>query len=93
MMGLETYLSKVSVSKTLEELIKISASQINGCVYCINMHTKDALKTARSTNVYFGILARAAPATMGQSRDIVYFLTFNREARIFGRANHKTDLK
>ncbi|MFB5945613.1 AAA family ATPase [Albibacterium profundi] len=32
-------------------------------------------------------------AKMKETRDIVYFLTFNREARIFGRANHKTDLK
>jgi len=44
MYGLEGYLSKSTLTKTHRELIKIRASQINGCTYCIDMHTKDALK-------------------------------------------------
>jgi len=44
MMGLETYIAQAPISKSLKELIKIRASQINGCAYCIDMHTKDALK-------------------------------------------------
>ncbi|MDF3026154.1 MAG: alkylhydroperoxidase like protein AhpD family [Fluviicola sp.] len=44
MYGLEGYLSKSALTKTHRELIKIRASQINGCAYCIDMHTKDALK-------------------------------------------------
>ena len=44
MYGLESYLSKSTLSHTHRELIKIRASQINGCAYCIDMHTKDALK-------------------------------------------------
>ena len=31
-----------SVERRLFELVKIRASQINGCAYCIDMHTKDA---------------------------------------------------
>jgi len=42
MSGLEKYLGTSSIDKQLFELIKIRASQINGCAYCINMHTKDA---------------------------------------------------
>ena len=42
MTGLEKYLGTTSISKQLKELIKIRASQINGCAYCIDMHTKDA---------------------------------------------------
>jgi AhpD family alkylhydroperoxidase len=42
--GLESYLATTSISKTLKELIKIRASQINGCAFCINMHTRDARK-------------------------------------------------
>lgn len=53
MMGLETYLSQVSLSKTLKELIKIRASQINGCAYCIDMHTKDALKYGETNQRIF----------------------------------------
>lgn len=48
MLGLEGYLSKVEISKTLKELIKIRASQINNCAYCIAMHTKDAMKYGES---------------------------------------------
>lgn len=44
MMGLEKYIASTSLSSTHKELIKIRASQINGCAYCINMHTKEARK-------------------------------------------------
>lgn len=43
MIGLETYLAQSDLDKTLYELIKTRASQINGCAFCINMHTRDAL--------------------------------------------------
>ncbi|MBS1598328.1 MAG: carboxymuconolactone decarboxylase family protein [Bacteroidetes bacterium] len=39
---LEKYLSASKISLTHKNLIKIRASQINGCAYCINMHTKEA---------------------------------------------------
>ena len=32
----------VGLDKSLAELVRIRASQLNGCSYCINMHTKDA---------------------------------------------------
>lgn len=35
---------KSNLTHIQQELIKIRASQINGCAYCIDMHTKDALK-------------------------------------------------
>ncbi|GAB3930385.1 carboxymuconolactone decarboxylase family protein [Mucilaginibacter myungsuensis] len=44
MMGLENYLATSGISKKHKELIKIRASQINGCAYCLNMHTIDARK-------------------------------------------------
>ncbi|WP_284651965.1 carboxymuconolactone decarboxylase family protein [Flavobacterium terrisoli] len=44
MMGLERYIASTSLTPTHKELIKIRASQINGCAYCINMHTRDARK-------------------------------------------------
>ena len=42
MMGLETYLHECGLEPALLELVKLRASQINGCAYCIDMHTKDA---------------------------------------------------
>ncbi|TKC08821.1 carboxymuconolactone decarboxylase family protein [Pedobacter frigoris] len=44
LLGVENYLATTSISHTLKELIKIRASQINGCAFCINMHTADARK-------------------------------------------------
>jgi len=43
-MGLERYVGKSVMDKKLAELIKLRVSQINGCSYCINMHTKGAKK-------------------------------------------------
>ena len=42
MMGVENYVRASGIDKTLLELIKTRASQINGCAFCIDMHTKDA---------------------------------------------------
>ena len=44
MFGLEKYIASTSLTSTHKELIKIRASQINGCAFCINMHTTDARK-------------------------------------------------
>ena len=41
MSGLEVY-ARRSIEPVLLELIKIRASQINGCAFCLDMHTKDA---------------------------------------------------
>lgn len=48
MMGLEVYLAKSSVEKPLLHLIKYRVSQINGCAYCLDMHSKD-LRAAGET--------------------------------------------
>lgn len=42
MMGLETYVRSSGLESSLLHLIKVRASQINGCAYCVDMHTKDA---------------------------------------------------
>ncbi|MBL0739160.1 carboxymuconolactone decarboxylase family protein [Flavobacterium sp. GN10] len=44
LLNLEKYISSTSLTPIHKELIKIRASQINGCAYCINMHTADARK-------------------------------------------------
>jgi len=40
--GLEKYLRQCGLEHSLLELLKIRCSQINGCAYCLDMHTKDA---------------------------------------------------
>ncbi|HVB32180.1 MAG TPA: carboxymuconolactone decarboxylase family protein [Gemmatimonadaceae bacterium] len=41
MVGLEKYLHQCGLEESLIHLIKLRASQINGCAYCIDMHWKD----------------------------------------------------
>ncbi|KIA86498.1 carboxymuconolactone decarboxylase family protein [Flavobacterium sp. AED] len=53
MLALEGYLATSQISKTEKELIKIRASQINGCAFCIDMHTKDALKYGETNQRIF----------------------------------------
>jgi AhpD family alkylhydroperoxidase len=42
MMGLESYVRQSGLEESLVELVKLRASYMNGCAYCIDMHTKDA---------------------------------------------------
>ena len=42
LIGLEKYLSTTKLNPVHKVLLQIRASQINGCAYCINMHTKEA---------------------------------------------------
>jgi len=44
MMEMEKYIKTSGISRTTRELVKIRASQINGCAYCLNMHTSEARK-------------------------------------------------
>ncbi len=43
-LGLEKFIESTPLTKTHKDLIKIRASQINGCAFCIDMHTKEARK-------------------------------------------------
>jgi AhpD family alkylhydroperoxidase len=42
MRGLSGYLAECGIEASLQELVKLRASQINGCAYCVDMHSQDA---------------------------------------------------
>jgi AhpD family alkylhydroperoxidase len=42
MLGLEAYVRQSGLERSLLHLIKIRASQINGCAFCLDMHTREA---------------------------------------------------
>lgn len=44
MMDMEKYTKQSTIDRMTRELIKIRVSQINGCAYCIDLHTSDARK-------------------------------------------------
>jgi AhpD family alkylhydroperoxidase len=54
---LESYLNKARLEPDLMELVKLRASQINGCAYCIDMHTKDARSRGESEQRLYGVTA------------------------------------
>lgn len=57
MFVLEQYIRNAQIDPKLSELIKIRASQINGCAYCIDMHTQEALKIGETQRRIFALSA------------------------------------
>lgn len=57
MMVMEKYLSQTSIDANIFDLIKFRASQINGCAYCIEMHSQEALKKGEKQNRLFALSA------------------------------------
>lgn len=57
MLALESYLATTSLQSIQRELIKIRASQLNGCSYCIDMHTKDARKKGETEQRLYALSA------------------------------------
>ena len=57
MAGLETYLRHSGLEHSLLGLIKVRGSQINGCAYCIDMHTKDARAAGESEQRLYALSA------------------------------------
>ncbi len=62
MLGLEHYAHSSGLEPSLLELVKTRASQINGCAYCLDMHTKDARAAGESEQRLYVLPAwREAP--------------------------------
>ncbi len=57
MLAFETYVRSCGLEPALLELIKIRASQINGCAYCLDMHTKDARAAGESEQRIYALNA------------------------------------
>lgn len=52
---LEMYLKDTGLDEGLIELVKLRSSEINGCAYCIDMHTKDARTRGESEQRLYGV--------------------------------------
>lgn len=57
MLVLDNYTSETKIEPRFREMIKIRVSQINGCAYCIDMHTKDARSLGESERRIFALSA------------------------------------
>ena len=75
MLGLEQYIRNSPISPMLLEMIKIRASQINGCAYCIDMHTREALEIGETQRRIFALSAWKESPLFTQEERIVLQLT------------------
>lgn len=57
MRQLESYVHGCGLESSLLELVKFRASQINGCAFCIDMHTKDARAAGESEQRLYALTA------------------------------------
>ena len=57
MLELEKYVHNSGLERALYELVKTRASQINGCAYCLDMHTKDAREEGETEQRLYGLSA------------------------------------
>jgi AhpD family alkylhydroperoxidase len=57
MAGLEGYLKRSGLEPNLLHMVKLRASQINGCAYCIDMHWKDARAVGETEQRLYGLAA------------------------------------
>jgi len=55
MLGLENYINQSGLEVPLLHLIRMRASQINGCAYCIDMHWKDARTLGETEQRLYGL--------------------------------------
>ncbi|MGX1640824.1 carboxymuconolactone decarboxylase family protein [Sphingobacterium sp. NPDC055431] len=75
MFALENYLHNSGLSRTQFYLIKIRASQINGCAFCINMHTTDALKQGETAQRIFLLNAWKETGLFTEEEKIILAIT------------------
>jgi AhpD family alkylhydroperoxidase len=56
MYGLESYLKECGLESSLLDLVKLRASLLNGCAYCIDMHNKDARAKGETEQRLYGLM-------------------------------------
>ncbi len=89
MLAMENYVESTGLSTRHKDLIKIRASQINGCSYCIDMHTGDARNAGETEQRIYNLTAwRDTPFFDEQERAI---LTLTEEVTLItGRVSDET---
>ncbi|MBF4488133.1 carboxymuconolactone decarboxylase family protein [Flavobacterium sp. CSZ] len=87
LMNLEKYNATTSVTPIQKELIKIRASQINGCAFCLNMHTADARKYGETEKRIYLISAWREADVFTQEEQAILALT----EQITMISNHVSD--
>ena len=98
--ALDAYVQSIDLDKIQQEMIKIRASQINGCAYCVNHHSADALALGATPQRLFLISVwRESPNAFSDEEQLILAMTeeitlihqhglsdelFNRAIEMFG---------
>src|SRR5664279_2017105 len=70
------YILKSGIDKLQREMIKIRASQVNGCAYCVNSHTRDARKFGETEQrIYLMSVWREAPNVFSEEDQLLLAMT------------------
>ena len=76
MEALDKFVDETSIDKLHKEFIKIRASQINGCAYCVDAHSHDALKLGESLQKVLLISAwREAKNIFSEEEQLLFRMT------------------
>ena len=72
MFGLEGYLAETDLTPTIKELIKLKASMINKCAYCIQMHSEQARKNGETEQRIYALAAwQESPLFSAEERAVL----------------------
>jgi len=75
MLGLEGYINATELAPDLKHIIKIRSSQINGCAFCIQMHTDEARKQGETDQRMHAIAAWKESPLFSELEKIVLAVT------------------
>ena len=71
-LGMEKFIESTSLTRKHKDLIKIRSSQINGCAFCIDMHTKEARNAGETEQRIYALNAwRETPFFSPEERAIL----------------------
>jgi AhpD family alkylhydroperoxidase len=72
--ALRRFSAEADIDPTIAELVKVRASQINGCAFCLDMHTKEAFAMGETAQRLIGLSAwRETPYYTDQERAAIAF--------------------
>jgi AhpD family alkylhydroperoxidase len=74
-LGLEKYIESTSLTRTHKDLIKIRSSQINGCAFCIDMHTREARKAGETEQRIYALNAWSGTPFFSEEERAILALT------------------
>lgn len=74
-LGMEKFIESTSLTRKHKDLIKIRSSQINGCAFCIDMHTKEARRAGETEQRIYALNAWRETSFFSEEERAILALT------------------